>query len=87
MDTHSASKVYKQTSTATSVLFGTCEGSLGQLQQIPKFTFMFLQRLQEVMEHHVRGLARITNSELRQVKFDGKQPEDAKNVIDGTLIE
>lgn len=48
---------------------------------------MFLQRLQEVMEHHVRGISRITSHSARQVRFDGKAPSDCLNVIDGALIE
>ena len=78
---------YKQTTSAQSVLFGTAEGSIGQLQQIPRFTYMFLQRLQEVTEHHVRGVSRITSHSQRQVRFTGKVPTDSQNVIDGTLIE
>lgn len=48
---------------------------------------MFLQRLQEVTEHHVRGVSRITSHSQRQVRFTGKVPTDSQNVIDGTLIE
>ena len=39
------------------------------------------------MECHVRGLSRISNVEMRHVKFDNKQAEDSKNVIDGSYIE
>lgn len=48
---------------------------------------MFLKRLQEVMEHKVRGISRISNLEFREVKFENKGAEDPKNVIDGTFIE
>ena len=39
------------------------------------------------MEHHVKGLARITSHDMRKVRFENKTPEDSKNIIDGTLVE
>ena len=55
--------------------------------QIPKFAYMFLKRLTDVMQSHVRGLSRITLTEYRQVKLDGRQQEEPKNIIDGDYIE
>ena len=70
-----------------SIIYGTQEGSLGQIVQIPKFAYMFLKRLTEVMETIVRGMSRITLKEYRQVKLDGGQPEEPQNIIDGDYIE
>lgn len=72
---------------AQTVLFGSVDGSIGQLNSIPKYVFMFLKRLHEVMEHHVRGVSRITVRELRQVRFEDKQADDSINIIDGLFIE
>ena len=41
----------------------------------------------EVMETTVRGISRITLRDFRQVKLDGSQPEEPKNIIDGDYIE
>ena len=35
----------------------------------------------------MRGIARITSADLRQVRFENKAPEQSTNVVDGTLIE
>ena len=69
------------------VLYGTLDGSLGQLIQIPKFTYYYLKCLSEKMDNHCRGISRITTREQRQVKFDTGQWEDAMNVIDGDYLE
>ncbi len=39
------------------------------------------------MEQNVRGISRISNLELREVKFENKGAEDPKNIIDGSFIE
>jgi len=48
---------------------------------------MFLKRLTDVMESHFRGLSRITLKEYRQVRLDGRQPEEPKHIIAGDYIE
>ena len=69
------------------MIFGTQDGSLGQIIQIPKFAYIFLQRLMEQMETTVRGISRISLKEYRQVKLDCSQSEDPKNIIDGDYVE
>jgi len=39
------------------------------------------------MESHFRGISRITLKEYRQVKLEGRQQEEPKNIIDGDYIE
>ena len=57
-----------------SIVYGTQEGSLGQLTQIPKAAYLFLTRLSEVMQERVRGISRISLKEYRQVRLDATNP-------------
>mmetsp|Transcript_19263 Transcript_19263/g.32824 ORF Transcript_19263/g.32824 Transcript_19263/m.32824 type:complete len:113 (-) Transcript_19263:29-367(-) len=68
-------------------MFGTMEGSLGSLVSIPKYAYQYLQRLSEVMQVTLRNLSRITLSEQRSVRIDGRDPEDHFNIIDGAYVE
>lgn len=70
-----------------SIVYGTQEGSLGQLTQIPKAAYLFLTRLSEVMQERVRGISRISLKEYRQVRLDATNPQEPKNIIDGDYIE
>lgn len=47
------------------IIYGTQEGSIGQLIEIPKYAYMFLKRLTEVMEASIKSVSRITLREYR----------------------
>lgn len=70
-----------------SILYGTLEGSLGQLSQIPKTTYIFLKRLITTMEQYVRGVSSISLNEYRQVRLDTTFSDQPKNIIDGAYLE
>lgn len=67
-------------------MYGTLEGSLGQLTQIPHAAYTFLSKLAASMEQFVRGLSLISTQEHRQVRLDMTQAEPPRNIIDGDYL-
>uniref|UniRef100_A0A7S3IX43 RSE1/DDB1/CPSF1 C-terminal domain-containing protein n=1 Tax=Strombidium inclinatum TaxID=197538 RepID=A0A7S3IX43_9SPIT len=68
-------------------MFGSLEGSIGQVIQIPKECFQFLNRLQEVMEANLVDITRLPKSEHRKVRHENGDPESHFHVIDGDFVE
>ena len=68
-------------------MYGTLEGTIGQLIQIPKTTYLFLKRLCDFMEQSVRSISRIPLKDHRLVRVDQTISDHPKNILDGDYLE
>jgi len=69
-----------------TVLYGSVNGQIGVLAQLPQEQYNFLNKVQQAMNKVVKGVGGLDHSEWRSFSNDRKTSK-AKNFIDGDLIE
>ena len=68
------------------LLYGTVNGVLGVVAQLPQEDFTFFNKLQEQLRGVILGVGGLKHSEWRSFQNDRKTV-DAHNFVDGDLIE
>ena len=74
--------------TGMSILFGTQEGSIGSLIEIPEKAYKFMELIESVMEKEgITNFGKISRKDFRTAKTDSFSCGERRNVIDGNFIE
>ncbi|XP_035205330.1 LOW QUALITY PROTEIN: DNA damage-binding protein 1-like, partial [Stegodyphus dumicola] len=74
------------TPTQGSVLFGTVNGAVGLVTQLPEEYFLFLNEVQSRLTKVIKSVGKITHAFYRSFSTERKQ-EVSSGFIDGDLIE
>ncbi|KAF6166099.1 hypothetical protein GIB67_023809 [Kingdonia uniflora] len=69
-----------------TVIFGTVNGSIGVVASLPQEQYIFLEKLQSNLVKVIKGVGGLSHDQWRQYS-DDKKTSDAKNFLDGDLIE
>ena len=72
---------------ARTILYGTQEGSLGTLIEIPERAYKFMELMVQVMEKEgITNFGKMSRKDYRTVKIDSLKKE-CFNIIDGNFLE
>ncbi|KAK1280307.1 DNA damage-binding protein 1 [Acorus gramineus] len=69
-----------------TVIFGTVNGAIGVIASLPRDHYVFLERLQGCLVKVIRGVGGLSHEQWRSF-YNEKRTSDARNFIDGDLIE
>eukprot|EP00899_Mesostigma_viride_P024186 jgi/Mesvir1/4952/Mv04573-RA.2 len=75
-----------EASNVPTVIYGTVSGVIGVIASLPQAQFEFLERLQNCITKHLKGVGGLSHAEWRSFHNDRKTT-DAHNFLDGDLIE
>ncbi|KAL6561924.1 DNA damage-binding protein 1a [Orobanche gracilis] len=69
-----------------TVIFGTVNGVIGVVASLPHEQYVFLEKLQMNMRRAIKGVGGLSHEQWRSF-YSEKKTSDAKNFLDGDLIE
>lgn len=69
-----------------TVIFGTVNGVIGVIASLPHEQFVFLEKLQTNLRKVIKGVGGLSHEQWRSFSNE-KKTVDAKNFLDGDLIE
>ncbi|KAL6546328.1 DNA damage-binding protein 1a [Orobanche minor] len=69
-----------------TVIFGTVNGVIGVVASLPHEQYVFLEKLQMNMRRAIKGVGGLSHEQWRSF-YNEKKTSDAKNFLDGDLIE
>ncbi|EYU19140.1 hypothetical protein MIMGU_mgv1a0005922mg, partial [Erythranthe guttata] len=69
-----------------TVIFGTVNGVIGVIASLPHEQYVFLEKLQTNMRKVIKGVGGLSHEQWRSF-YNEKKTVDAKNFLDGDLIE
>uniref|UniRef100_A0A5B7BQC4 DNA damage-binding protein 1 n=1 Tax=Davidia involucrata TaxID=16924 RepID=A0A5B7BQC4_DAVIN len=69
-----------------TVIFGTVNGVIGVIASLPREQYVFLEKLQTNLRKVIKGVGGLSHEQWRSF-YSEKKTVDAKNFLDGDLIE
>ncbi|KAJ8548958.1 hypothetical protein K7X08_030924 [Anisodus acutangulus] len=69
-----------------TVIFGTVNGVIGVIASLPHDQYLFLEKLQTNLRKVIKGVGGLSHEQWRSF-YNEKKTVDAKNFLDGDLIE
>lgn len=69
-----------------TVIFGTVNGVIGVIASLPYEQYIFLEKLQTILRKVIKGVGGLSHEQWRSF-YSEKKTVDAKNFLDGDLIE
>lgn len=69
-----------------TVIFGTINGVIGVIASLPSEQYVFLEKLQSTLRKVIKGVGGLSHEQWRSFNSEKRQV-DAKNFLDGDLIE
>ncbi|CAB4276539.1 hypothetical protein Pyn_05374 [Prunus yedoensis var. nudiflora] len=69
-----------------TVIFGTVNGVIGVIASLPQEQYVFLEKLQSNLRKVIKGVGGLSHEQWRSFNNE-KKTVDAKNFLDGDLIE
>lgn len=69
-----------------TVIFGTVNGVIGVIASLPHDQYVFLEKLQANLRKVIKGVGGLSHEQWRSFNNE-KKTADAKNFLDGDLIE
>lgn len=69
-----------------TVIFGTINGVIGVVASLPQDQYVFLEKLQSHLTKVIKGVGGLSHEQWRSFNNE-KKTSDAKNFLDGDLIE
>ncbi|CAI9783475.1 unnamed protein product [Fraxinus pennsylvanica] len=69
-----------------TVIFGTVNGVIGVIASLPYEQYIFLEKLQTILRKVIKGVGGLSHEQWRSF-YNEKKTVDAKNFLDGDLIE
>ncbi|XP_016557038.2 DNA damage-binding protein 1 isoform X3 [Capsicum annuum] len=69
-----------------TVIFGTVNGVIGVIASLPHDQYLFLEKLQSNLRKVIKGVGGLSHEQWRSF-YNEKKTVDAKNFLDGDLIE
>ncbi|KAF5752708.1 hypothetical protein HS088_TW01G00624 [Tripterygium wilfordii] len=69
-----------------TIIFGTINGVIGVIASLPHEQFLFLEKLQSNLRKVIKGVGGLSHEQWRSFNNE-KKTVDAKNFLDGDLIE
>ncbi|KAA8519402.1 hypothetical protein F0562_013658 [Nyssa sinensis] len=69
-----------------TVIFGTVNGVIGVIASLPRDQYIFLEKLQANLRKVIKGVGGLSHEQWRSF-YNEKKTVDAKNFLDGDLIE
>ncbi|KAL2494428.1 DNA damage-binding protein 1a [Forsythia ovata] len=69
-----------------TVIFGTVNGVIGVIASLPYEQYIFLEKLQSILRKVIKGVGGLSHEQWRSF-YNEKKTVDAKNFLDGDLIE
>lgn len=69
-----------------TVIFGTVNGVIGVIASLPHDQYQFFEKLQSNLRKVIKGVGGLSHEQWRSF-YNEKKTSDAKNFLDGDLIE
>lgn len=69
-----------------TVIFGTVNGVIGVIASLPHDLYLFMDKLQSNLRKVIKGVGGLSHEQWRSF-YNEKKTADAKNFLDGDLIE
>lgn len=69
-----------------TVIFGTVNGVIGVIASLPHDQYLFMDKLQTNLRKVIKGVGGLSHEQWRSF-YNEKKTADAKNFLDGDLIE
>lgn len=69
-----------------TVIFGTVNGVIGVIASLPHDQYLFMDKLQSNLRKVIKGVGGLSHEQWRSF-YNEKKTADAKNFLDGDLIE
>ncbi|KAI5671045.1 hypothetical protein M9H77_11409 [Catharanthus roseus] len=69
-----------------TIIFGTVNGVIGVIASLPHDQYLFLEKLQTNLRRVIKGVGGLSHEQWRSF-YNEKKTVDAKNFLDGDLIE